>query len=149
MCFFGSAAASFVVFRLIFCRNKRRRSVAGVPRFPSFEWWKDTPYCIRLRVFFQLWEEKHASMHSKNVTEAALLFVLLLRDAMEIVDSMDNPLVKEANRQQFRIFGSAHLTNDPGGPWITSTSSKMTSADIEFPLRQFSLKEKRIPQRLL
>ena len=100
-------------------------------------------------VYFSLWEEKHASMHSKNVTEAALLFVLLLRDAMEIVDSMDNPLVKEANRQQFRIFGSAHLTNDPGGPWITSTSSKMTSADIEFPLRQFSLKEKRIPQRSL
>ena len=92
-------------------------------------------------VYFSLWEEKHASMHSKNVTEAALLFVLLLRDAMEIVDSMDNPLVKEANRQQFRIFGSAHLTNDPGGPWITSTSSKMTSADIEFPLRQFSLEK--------
>ena len=60
-------------------------------------------------VYFSLWEEKHASMHSKNVTEAALLFVLLLRDAMEIVDSMDNPLVKEANRQQFRIFGSARV----------------------------------------
>ena len=41
-------------------------------------------------------------MHSKNVTG-------VMRCAMEIVDSMDNPLVKEANRQQFRIFGSARV----------------------------------------